>query len=271
MFALQRNEYIVKHMRNTKLYQRGFSHVLVLLLMIVVLGVGFVGWYVMNKSSDDDAKKSDNNSQSTETTSEENIQLQNFGIESLDDVDITQYAVREYANHGLKGFYIFGDSLSGGRTNPNFEFSSLKEGTKLVSAIDGIVAHINQQPDSSDYEVFIQPKEGSAWTVGYDHVVSLNVKKGDQIKVGDVIGEPGKQNNGLLRFELQINKDENGATTHYCPSTLLAANVKDKTLADLLAMQNSWETTTSLELYNVDAQDPIGCTKPSMTSEEAES
>ncbi len=78
------------------------------------------------------------------------------------------------------------------------------------------------------------------------------------------------QNNGLLRFEIQINKDENGATTHYCPTTLLATGVKEKWLADLTAMQNKWESTTGLELYDLAAQDPVGCTAKTLTPQQAE-
>ena len=201
---------------------------------------------------------------------EPDIILQNLGLASFDSVDITKNATREYSDKGLKGFYVFGDKLSGGRTNPNFEYASLKSNTKVISAIDGIVAFIKEQSDSKDSEVFIQPKEGSAWTVGYDHISNLVVKKGAAIKAGDVIGEPAVQNNGLLRFEIQINKDENNTTIHYCPTTLLAANLKSKWVNELIAMQNNWNSTTGLSLYNISSQDPIGCLKKTMTPSEAE-
>lgn len=174
---------------------------------------------------------------------------------------------------GLKGFYVFGEKLGGKtdtRLNPNFEYASLKSGSKVISAIDGIVAFIKEQAESKDSEVFIQPKEGSAWTIGYDHISNVVVKKGAAIKAGDTIGEPAIQNNGLFRFEIQINKDENSSTVHYCPSTLLAASVADKWLADLMAMQDKWESTTGLELYDVSSQTPTGCLKKTMTPSQAE-
>lgn len=136
--------------------------------------------------------------------------------------------------------------------------------------VDGIVRFIKQQPDSKDYEVFIQPKEGSVWTIGYDHLTDVSVKKGQTVKAGDALGKPAVQNNGLLRFEIQINKDENGQTTHYCPTTLLAASVKDKWLTELTTMQNSWETKTGLELYDLTAQDPVGCLAKTLTPQQAE-
>lgn len=247
-------------------HQKGFSHLLLVPIILVLVVIGFAAYRVVNNSSGADT--------TTDTTtteeSEPDIILQNIGIDSIDNIDINDYAVREYDTHGLKGFYVFGDSLSGGRQNPTFEFASLKDGTKAVSAIDGVVTFIKEQSETSDFEVFVQPKDGSAWTVGYDHLVNVVVTKGQKVKAGDVLGEPSEQNNGLTRFEVQINKDDNGETTHYCPTTLLDEDVKAVVEEKLLEMQKSWESVTEKELYNTDAQDPIGCLKTRLTPAEAE-
>jgi len=259
--------------QNKNLGQSGFSHIVAIIVILLVATIGFAGWRVMSKTQQKSTNQSSQKSPSVSkksTESEPDISLQNLGLASLDKVNITTNATREFTSNGLKGFYIFGDSLSGGRTNPNFEYSSLKDGTKVISAIDGIVAFIREQPDSKDFEVFIQPKENSMWTIGYDHIVNLAVKKGAPIKAGDVIGDPALQNNGLTRFEIQINKDEGGITTHYCPTVLLATSAKDKAIGELTNMQNSWEKITGLELYDLTAQNPVGCTKKTMTSAEAE-
>lgn len=247
--------------------QNGLGHVIVLLVAVIVVVVGFVGWRVMSSSDEDSSEQTTSDKNETD---EPDISLQNIGLASLDSVLVSTNATREFKDKGLKGFYVFGDSLSGGRLNPNFEFSSLKDGTKVVSAIDGMVAFIKEQTEANDFEVFIQPKEGSMWTLGYDHIVNVAVQKDDSIKAGDVIGEPAMQNNGLTRFEIQINKDEEGKTTHYCPSVLLAESVKDKVLSALTAMQDDWEATTGLELYSLASQDPVGCLKKTMTTSEAE-
>lgn len=251
--------------------QNGFS-ALALLLVIVVLGVvGFIGYRVFSSKSDSsDQNEHAKTEQTTANASEADIELQNIGLASMSEVDITTQAVREYSNKGLKGFYVFGDQLSGGRLNPNFEYASLKPNAKVVSAIDGVVGFVKQQPESDDYEVFIQPKEGSMWTIGYDHITNVVVKKGDSIKAGAVIGEPAVQNNGLTRFEIQINKDENGQTTHICPTTLLASSVKDKVQGELQSMQTEWEKVTKLELYNLDLQNPVGCLTTTLTPQQAE-
>lgn len=259
-----------------KLHQneKGFSHIVLILAGILILGlIGFAAMRVMEADKKD--KEQSNSTKQTPTSeksssSESDLQLQNFGLASFDSIAITKNALRDFDSKGLKGFYIFGDKLEGGRTNPNFEFASLQEGTEVISAIDGVVTFIREQAESGDTEVFVQPKEGSAWTIGYDHLISLKVAKGDTVKAGDVLGMPARQNNGALRFEIQINKDAGGKTTHYCPSTLLTSDTRDKLLADLKSMQTKWETDTGYELYDVDSQNPIGCTKATMSVAEAE-
>lgn len=249
----------------------GFAHLAIILAVVAVAVIGLVGWRVLSAQKNEETKKPANNMQTAE---EPELKLSNLGMVSMDSVLIDQNAVREYSSKGLKGFYIFGDKLGGKedtRLNPNFEFSSVKPGTKLISAIDGKVTFIKEQPESGDFEVFIQPKDNSAWTIGYDHVTNVVVKKDATIKAGDVIGEPSVQGNGSYRFEIQINKDANGTTTHYCPSNLLADDVKSKTLSELEAMQNAWMSTTGIaDLYNLSAQNPVGCLKLTMTSSEAE-
>lgn len=254
--------------------QSGFGHVLLVLVVLLVCIIGFVGYKTFNKAGGgSNTNRSSNTTTKTGSTVEAQPSLQNLGLASFDSVDFTENAVREYSSMGLKGFYGFGEKLGGKtdtRLNPNFEYASLKKGSKVISAIDGVVAFINYQADSKDSEVFIQPIEGSVWTIGYDHISSVAVKKDAAIKAGDVIGEPAVQNNGLFRFELQINKDENNTTTHYCPSTLLAAGVADKWLGELKTMQNKWESTTGLELYDLASQNPVGCTTKTLTPEQAE-
>lgn len=259
-----------------KLHQneKGFAHLALIAGVIIVLGViGFAVTRVMNNKNNTDGKQNNSTQEQTNQNSSEtepDLKLHNFGLASLDDVLITKDALREYSE-GHKGFYVFGDKLPDGkRQNPNFEMASLKEGTQVVASIDGVVAFIKEQTETSDYEVFLQPKENSIWTIGYDHLINLKVKKGDTVKVGDVLGNPQRENNGALRFEIQINKGQNDQTKHICPTTLLADNVKDKVQTELKTMLDSWETKTGYELYDIDAQKPIGCIKTILTPAEAE-
>mgnify|MGYP000897664163 FL=1 len=256
-----------------KYNQKGFAHSLFVLL-IVVVAVGAIGFFTYkNIQNNKSEEKSSTIGQTSNVKNDSTIELQNLGIVSMDSVLVTNDVLREYDSMGLKGFYPFGDKLGGktdSRLNPNFEFSSLKPGTKVISAIDGEVGFIKKQSETGDSEVFIQPTGGSVWTIGYDHIANVAVKKGQKVKAGNVIGEPAVQGNGSLRFEFQINKDEAGVTTHVCPSTLLSKDVKDNLIEQIAAMEQSWNTVSGMNLYDVASQNPAGCIKKTMTPAQAE-
>lgn len=272
-------------MNKHKQHSQGFSILIVIALLAVVAVVGFAGYSVMNKTdgkqdsqqmSNDPNQSNQSNQQKQNSqasrTDDTPIELQNIGLASFDDIDYNPYAVRDFDSQGMKGFYVFGDPLPGGRTNPNFEFSSVKKDAQVVAVMDGVIVHIQEQNENNmtDYEVFLQTSENSIWMIGYDHLINLAVKKGDRVKAGDFLGNPNVQGNGLARFELQVNKEMSTAE-HICPTTLLASSVKNNVLNNLKTMMNTWEEKTGLELYNPDAHNPVGCKdKTTLTPAEAE-
>lgn len=260
--------------------QQGIGHVIIIVSIVVIGLIGLVGWRVMSKQTSSSKNAPTNSNQQTADTASseqtptepDNLVLFNVGVE-LANIDYSPNAVREFASRGMKGFYNFGEKLGGKedtRLNPNFEFSSLKKDAPVVSAITGRVVNIKEQPDSKDFEVFLQPVENSIWTVGYDHISDVAVTVGQTVTPGTALGVSTVQGNGQYRFEFQINKDENGQTTHVCPTTLLDSSVKDSIIAGLADMQNTWESTTGLELYDLTKQNPVGCVAETLTPAQAE-
>lgn len=251
--------------------QQGSSIIEVLIIIFVIIAIGTIGLFVLkNKDSNNNSSK-DNTNQNT--SKDDTPKLMNLGIKSLDSIDVSMNSLRDFNNSGHKGLYIFGDKLPGTpvRLNPNFEFASLKEDTEIVSAIDGEVVFIQEQKDSKDYEVFISTNSNSQWVIGYDHVINLKVNKGDTVKTSQLIGNPARQNNGLLRFEIQINKGKNDSDTkHICPITLLDSSVKDSITAKLSSIQTSWEQLSGYELYDTSSQNPIGCLYKELTPAQAQ-
>ena len=260
------------HTCNAKNKEYGFSALEALIVILVIALIAGAGLFISKRNATDKTTSNQNTTQQSSGDQDDStLLIKNFGLDSLSSVDVTTQATRDFTQSGHKGFYIFGDILPGTpvRHNPNFEFASLKEDTKIVAAIDGVIGFIKQQEGSGDYEVFLMPNEKSDWVIGYDHVIDLKVSKGDTVKAGDTLGAPARQNNGLLRFEFQINNNGRSAT-HICPSTLLDPSVKDSLLQQLGDIQDQWETVSGLELYDVTKQDPIGCLSKDMTPAYAE-
>ena len=269
------NSYMKKH-------KQGFSHLLILVAIVVLGIVGFAGWRVMTRddNADTESKASEQASNSAENesksgvTDEEQLNLKNLGIETFDDMIVSTDALREYDTMGLKGLYVFGDALSGNRLNPNIEYASMKKDAKIIAAVDGEIVFIREQEDSGDSEVFLQTSEDSVWMIGYDHLVGVQVKKGDKVKAGDWLGSPAVQGNGLYRFEFQVNKRDSsgGEDTHYCPFQLLDETESASIKQSFRQLLSNWESTTGKnDLYDEDALgDRVGCYQETLTLAQAE-
>ncbi len=216
--------------------QLGFSALLIIILLFVAGAVGFAGWRVFSA----DKQNTGSEQSQTQNTTKQDDQtpvLQNFGINITDGVTVSTDALRDLSR-GFKGFYGFGEILppDNKRANPNFEFSSVKATAPIIAAIDGEVVHIENQSESNDSEVFLRTSTNSVWTVAYDHLTNIKVKKGDKVKAGDQLGNAAVQNNGLYRFELQVTKEEKGVTTHHCPTALLVDSKKISISSELKTM-----------------------------------
>lgn len=265
------------------MHNRGFSGIEIVLVVFVIAIIGFGSFLFFSQDNREDKQPSEASKQSpilTETPKSDDLVLYNLGLQNISpqtntqgiasDLTISMDALREY-KRGLKGFYLFGEPLEGNRLNPTFEYASVREGAKVIAAANGVITFIREQPETNDMEVFLQPVENSQWMIGYDHITNVAVQKGDRVTVGSIIGEASRQNNGLLRFEIQVNKEQNNQTTHVCPTTLLADEVKESVITDLLAMQLEWETMSGIQtLYDTQAQSPVGCLKETLTVQESE-
>jgi hypothetical protein len=202
---------------------------------------------------------SSSSSESLAALTDDSFELKNLGTD-MSNLIVDNNVLREYKSNGIKGFYTFGEKLPGKDIlNPNFEFASLRSSTKVISPIDGVIGFIRPQEDTKDYEVFIQTFEGSIWTISLDHLVKLEVKKGDKVSVGDLIGYPNIQGNGTYRFEIQINKDKDGKTSYYCPTFLLESNAREIIGKKITDMEKSWESLSKLDLYSIEKEKYPGC------------
>ncbi len=259
--------------------QLGFGVLPVLILIIVLAVIGFSAIRVLgnngSKFENNDTPKTEDaaTEQGANNLKEEDIlELQNLGLKSFEDMVVSKDALRDYASNGLKGFYVFGDALLGGRLNPNLEYASVKADADVIAAVDGEIVFVKSQSESNDYEVFLQTSQSSSWMIGYDHLTNVTVKQGDKVSAGDTLGKAAVQGNGLYRFEIQVNKKISSTEdVHYCPVDLLASNVKQSLQAELKQMMAAWEVIGGSELYE-ETKNPEtpGCYVATLTPAEAE-
>jgi murein DD-endopeptidase MepM/ murein hydrolase activator NlpD len=198
----------------------------------------------------------------TPVTAEETLTLSNLGGVSFaghntstgmaGDISMSKTYLDAGAGRTVPVF-LFGQPLPGRdhvQLNPNLEFGGMTAAINVVAAIDGVVGFVRQQSDSNDYEVFLMPKENSIWTIGYDHLTDVTVKQGDTVTVGQVLGKAARENNGMYRYELQINKDVAGVTTFHCPMDLLRDDVKATQNAAIEQFIREWNTFYGSDVYS---------------------
>jgi hypothetical protein len=239
--------------------QNGFSPIFIIVI-ICIIGVLGAGVYVVSKKPPQEPETQNNTSQELVPVADVAPKLMNLGLSSMDQIEITSNALRDYETRGLKGFYFFGDMLEGNRINPTLEFASVRDGAKVIASIDGEVTFIKEQ--GSDRAVFLQTDSEADWIIGYDHLVNVVVKQGDRVKAGDVLGEPAVQGNGLKRFEIQINNRGESPEYSYCPTAMLHSEVKARVIDELKTMMLAWNSLAGKNIYDIASQEPLGCSAP---------
>ena len=280
-------------MKKLQTHSAGIGAIAIVLVLVVIGVIGAVGYKVATNNNQSDKKDSgaqyagisrdgQKSSQSSSADLSAQPKLFNLGVEKLGPYDaasgtsggflVTKQAINvdTSRNFTFKGFYSFGEPLDEKRHNPNFEFAAVGKDTPIISAIDGVVVHIEEQAESKDYEVFLQTVENSEWMIGYDHITNLKVSQGQTIKVGDVIGTAAQQNNGFYRYEIQINREANGETTFHCPTNLLDDSVAASIKKDITDLMTNWESVAGLDLYDTTAMAAPGCKSLIMNVAEAE-
>lgn len=213
----------------------------------------------------------------TQTPDPQPILFNLGGVTIPDDINAFDSRKLDTAHGKTVSVFIFGQPLPQNpgepqRINPNFEFGGLTQPIQLVSAINGVVSYIQNQPETHDYEVFIRPNNNSKWTVDYDHVADLQVSKGQSISVGDVLGKAAQEQSGDYRYELQIGFGNNeNDTVFYCPTDLLDDSIKYNTKNTMDAFVTSWNTSyRNVFGDNAYPSQIGGCVKPTITNPESQ-
>ncbi|MQG18958.1 MAG: hypothetical protein FI687_04215 [SAR202 cluster bacterium] len=225
---------------------------------------------------------------------EVNVKLKNFLIKNLGPYDsksstfgdikfdtrFSNFVFSEFGRVHLKG-------QSGEYYNPTFEFK-VPSDTKIISPIKGVISYIDWQSSESDWEIHIKPTLESDWTVGIDHIVSIDCERpaltgkicnkqltinGEQIKIGmlvnenDTLGYAGNwsdyENIGINgRTELMVFKYLEGykGVMNYCPTLYIDEKMKDGLISTISELMNSYEKWIGKDsIYDEDTMIAPGC------------
>ncbi len=244
--------------------QNGFSHVLVLVILVLLIGIGFAGFRVFSNQgsskpagakTEGSTKQSQNNKVSEEEAPP--VLAKNIGF----NFDFYDPATKRAGDFVFANIPALSDPISGnsmwhdygvkdkkpgsGKPNPQTVFF-LPGGTKITAMVDGEVVGMTELY-SKDFGIMIAKDKQSKWRYEHEHVVKPRVKLGDKVKAGDVIAEVGAHTNyqygGYGFFEIGLYRPHsNGVGGHEdCVFKFLDPSVKKDIEAKVTAFYKGWE------------------------------
>lgn len=257
----------------------------------VVAVVAFAGWRVATHKSSPPSPTS-NNSQSNNTNTMngkpiDNTQpvLHNLGLSGFAPYDSAtgragpiqlNTALEEYKQYGsnVKPFDVFGITIPNHPAiNNTLDFAAIAHGTPVYAAMDGIVRSLDTQHSPllngfvDDYEITLATNDHSAWSVDYDHIQNVLVKKGDYVKAGQQIATTASHLNGTDRFEFGLWRPNGKGFIDGCPLSALDSSVQARYISQIKQLELDVNNLFGSQIYDLAQQNPVGCAAPQINDQ----
>ncbi|HSX46104.1 MAG TPA: M23 family metallopeptidase [Candidatus Saccharimonadia bacterium] len=256
--------------------RKGFVHIWLILLVLVLTIIGFAGWRIASKHKQSGKSKTSLASGSNQSHGGL-LYLKSIGFH-IDNYDpATNHAgdmVFTHEDHDLSD--VSNEILSDFGTqdprspndptkrNPQPTFI-LPLGTKVLSLVDGTVANI-EGLYSGDSTIMVTSDGNKYGNYIYEteHIVNPIVKIGDKVKGGQVIGEVSTHGSqyhpGFGIVEIGILHPDGNRATHICPYHYLDSSIKTDVQNKILNIHKAWMDYTGLHsLYHDDTAAEPGC------------
>lgn len=228
----------------------GFAHLVIIMAVVVLAAVGGVGYMVLSKDSSETKQVDSTNAAAVAQESKAKIKNLGINLAAYDPAtnmagDI-KFTKANFAGGMQMIFFEYGyevpaNSAGPAKRNPQPTFI-VPLGTKVMSLVDGEVVDVPKLY-SNDFSVHVQAP-GSDLIFETEHVINVQVKKGDKVKAGQVIAEvsdyDARNYDGLGLLEIGILSPGN-PPKHVCTFDYLDNSIKDETLKQISALQKSWE------------------------------
>lgn len=255
--------------------QKGFAHLEILLIIIVLLVIGTTGAFVLHKNQ---AKNSGSASvKNTSTHGAEQItKLKSIGFNldyynpatnhagdmvfTHEDHDLGQTHMI-FADFGIQDVRSPDDST---KRNPQPTFI-LPLGTKVHSLVDGVVLDVKELYSGDDtIMVSATGSQNSNYIYETEHINNPLVKKGDRVKGDQIIGEVSTHDSqyhpGFGIVEIGILHPSSTQAQHICPFHYLDDGIKADIQKKILNVHQAWENYIGMpNLYNDAHSAEPGC------------
>jgi biotin carboxyl carrier protein len=251
-------------MKKQRFNSDGFGLIEILIVIVILLGIGFVGFKVLNnkdKNKQESKQPGTSNSKSAaETTDSNAIVMKSIGFE----LDYYDEATNSAGDMKFTKLPLFGDQIMGdfGQQDPRSPNDPTKRnpqptfilplGTKVLSLIDGTVTKV-ETLYSGDVTIWVSPNKDSQLSFETEHVNNVLVKVGDQVKSGQIIAEVSdydtKAHPGFGIVEIGVLGQSNNRPSHTCPFEYLDGSVKEDMYKKITALHESWNKYLGKTVY----------------------
>lgn len=260
--------------------QKGFAHLGLLLVVLVVLAaVGFAGYRVLSSKEKDSnqSSTSSNNAEKAADETEPPMLAKNIGF----NFDTYNPSTKRAGDLVFSNLPALSDPLVGNRMwmdygeadnkpgssqkNPQTVFL-LPAGTKITAMVDGEIVGLTEFA-KNDYGIMIAKDSSNKWRYEHEHIANPKVKIGDKVKAGDVIAEVGAHTNtwqyanyGIFEIGLYRAHPNGVGGSEDCVFKFLDPSVKSDIHAKVSAFYKGWEDYRGdTKLYDEENYFSPGC------------
>ncbi|MEK7518180.1 MAG: M23 family metallopeptidase [Patescibacteria group bacterium] len=227
--------------------QKGFSAILLIITVLVVIAIGFLFWQFSSKVEKPPLPFTSNqngNQHASQDSDKPPLKLKSIGV-NFDDFKFTKQKLQFNRIFMGFGFVIPGNmsSTNQDKSNPQPTYI-LPMGTPVRSLVDGIVASM-PTVWSGDYSIQVtESGQMEKWVYETEHVIKPKVKVGDKVRAGQIIAEVSDFDTGAPAgfgaVEIGILKGGQ-KPEHVCPFAYLDDSIKEETFQRLNTLFKSWE------------------------------
>jgi len=113
-------------------------------------------------------------------------------------------------------------------------------------------------------ELNVQPENESRWNIGQEHIINLNIKDGDIVKAGDILGKATPNKMDYATTQLSVWTGGEGIVK-FCPFGFLEESLKPNYEKKINDIAEDWEEFIEKDVYKQEDWVAPGCLLQNIT------